>query len=93
MTKFLFSLIFLLFVYLGTAQAQVCKETEALVRSGDVLFLDIDDYLFRQVAAATRSWTSHVGIGLRDDKGQLWIFESTTPKSRKVSMCEFMDQG
>jgi len=51
---------------------------------GDLVFIDVPTFLFRQVAAATGSWTSHVGLALRDEHGDLWIYESAIPTSRRV---------
>jgi hypothetical protein len=43
---------------------------------GDLIFLDIPVFLFRQVALATQSWTSHVGVVFKDADG------SVTPASQ-----------
>lgn len=66
-----------------------CKEIESKVREGDIAFINVDNWLYRQVAAATKGWTTHVGIVLREDNK--WIVaESTIPFSKKTPFCKFI---
>lgn len=60
------------------------------VQSGDLIFIAVPAFLFRQVAAATGSWTSHVGLILRDDAGEAWVYESAIPTSRRVTLESFI---
>jgi hypothetical protein len=52
------------------------------LQPGDILFLDIGNLLYREVAYASSSWTSHVGICFRDEGGNWVVAESTVPRSR-----------
>lgn len=63
------------------------------LRHGDLVFIDVPTFLFRQVAAATGSWTSHVGVALQDREGQMWIYESAIPTSRRVSPVSFISRS
>lgn len=60
---------------------------------GDLVFIAVPTFLFRQVAAATGSWTSHVGLALRDREGQMWIYESAIPLSRRVTVESFIGRS
>jgi cell wall-associated NlpC family hydrolase len=57
---------------------------------GDILFLDISNILYREVARATSSWTSHVGICFRDEDGGWLVAESTVPRSRIVPLERYL---
>lgn len=72
---------------------QACSTVESLLAEGDLIFLDIPNLLFRQVAAGTDSWTSHVGIAFKDENGDWIVAESTVPLSRKTPLCAFLSRS
>ena len=45
--------------------ARLTDAERAALQSGDVIFSRVPNYLYRQVAATTGSWDSHVGIIFR----------------------------
>lgn len=51
------------------------------LQPGDVVFTRINNLLYRQVAQATQSWTSHVGVVVRHPQQGLVVAESRVPKS------------
>ena len=57
---------------------------------GDVIFTSVSAKPFREVAAATDSWTNHVGIVLAIDGKAPLIGESTFPFSRTTSLSKFI---
>ncbi|MFM1989419.1 MAG: hypothetical protein RJA99_2376 [Pseudomonadota bacterium] len=57
---------------------------------GDVIFTSVTARPFREVAAATDSWTNHVGIVLAIDGDEPLIGESTFPFSRTTSLSKFV---
>ncbi|WP_309380584.1 YiiX/YebB-like N1pC/P60 family cysteine hydrolase [Cerasicoccus frondis] len=65
------------------------SETKTL-QDGDLIFIAVPSFLFRQVAAATSSWTSHVGLILHDEAGIPWVYESAIPRARRVSLESFI---
>lgn len=65
-------------------------EVESIVAEGDLVFLDIPFFLFRRVAESTKSWTSHVGIVLKDGNGNWVVSESTVPFSREIPLHDFL---
>lgn len=80
----------------GSADAQP-KATQAApsalfaeVRVGDLVFTRIDVLPFREVAAATGTWTNHVGIVIGRDGTMPLIAESTFPRARITSMDDFV---
>lgn len=58
---------------------------------GDLVFIRVPIRPFREVAAATGSWTNHVGIVVgTDDDGEALIGESTFPFSRTTKLSRFI---
>ena len=60
------------------------------LRIGDVVFIRIGAAPFRQVAAATGSWTNHVGVVVGRDDGRTVIGESRFPISGTTSLSRFV---
>ncbi|MEO0795137.1 MAG: YiiX/YebB-like N1pC/P60 family cysteine hydrolase [Verrucomicrobiota bacterium] len=60
------------------------------LQTGDLIFIAVPTLLFRQVAAATNSWTSHVGLVIREPDGDVYVYESAIPRSRRVSVSSFI---
>lgn len=66
---------------------------EGLLEPGDILFTSIPFYLYRRVAEATGSLTSHVGIAFYDtDKGWL-VAESAVPTVRYSPLADFISRS
>lgn len=57
---------------------------------GDLVFIRVGFKPFREVAAATGSWTNHVGIVVATDGRQVQIAESTVPLSRRTTLQQFV---
>lgn len=72
---------------------QACATTTSLVAEGDLIFIDIPNILFRQVAKDTGSWTSHVGIAFQNEEGNWIVRESAIPISREVSLCDYLKRS
>ncbi len=62
----------------------------ASVRVGDLVFTRIDVLPFREVAAASGTWTNHVGIVIGRDRAMPLIAESTFPRARITPMADFV---
>lgn len=60
------------------------------LRVGDVIFIRVDMKPFREVAAATGSWTNHVGIVVDTASGEPVIGESTFPVTRTTTLSRFV---
>lgn len=69
---------------------QACAAAEATVTQGDLIFLDIPHFLFREVAKSTNTWASHVGVVFKDRYGRWIVSESTIPVSRNTPLCKFL---
>lgn len=63
---------------------------QAEVRTGDLVFTRIDLLPFREVAAATGTWTNHVGIVIGRDGDMPLVAESTFPRSKVTSLSDFV---
>jgi hypothetical protein len=60
------------------------------VAVGDIVFIRVNAKPFREVAAATVSWTNHVGIVVDTSGKEPLIGESTFPLSRATSLSRFI---
>ena len=60
------------------------------LREGDVVFIATPNYLYRQIAAATGSPASHVGVVLADGDGGWWVAESAVPRVRVQPLERFV---
>ncbi len=83
----------LLLPFSGFAQT-ACQKVESQLQDGDIVFLAIDRFLFREVAEASLTWTNHVGIAFRGQRSGKWyVFESTFPLSKATPLCDFLDRS
>ncbi len=71
---------------------EACSTAEKVVAEGDIIFLDSPNFLFREVAASTNSWTSHVGIVFKSN-GKWIVSESTIPLSKDSGLCDFLEKS
>lgn len=60
------------------------------LRVGDLVFIRARARPFREVAAATDSWTNHVGIVVRQSGADCWVAESRFPWSRSTRLQRFV---
>lgn len=72
---------------------EACATASSVVSEGDLIFLDIPNFLFRKVAEGSGSWTSHVGIVFKDPIGNWIVAESSVPLSKKVPLCKFLEKS
>ena len=68
-------------------------EIENLLESGDVLFTSIPNFLYRRVAQATGSQTSHVGIAFYDPDAGWLVAESAVPTVRYSTLANFISRS
>lgn len=72
-------------------ESELCAQVRQHAQAGDLIFLSIDSFLFHQVALATSTWTSHVGVVLPDSKGNsLLVYESKVPFSTATPLCDYI---
>ena len=67
-----------------------CSKIANQLNEGDLIFLDIDSVIFEQVAVATQTWTSHVGIAVYEEGW--FVAESALLKSRKTPLCDYLSR-
>jgi hypothetical protein len=63
------------------------------LRVGDVVFIRIASKPFREVAAATDSWTNHVGVVVDTSGSDVLIGESKFPLSRTTPLAKFVGRS
>ncbi|MEH6626770.1 MAG: YiiX/YebB-like N1pC/P60 family cysteine hydrolase [Motiliproteus sp.] len=61
------------------------------VRPGDILFISIDAFLYKQVAKGTGSWCSHVGFVV-EENGSWFVLESKVPRVKKTPLRDFISR-
>lgn len=66
---------------------------ENLLEPGDVLFTSIPNFLYRRVAKATGSKTSHVGIAFYDPHNGWQVAESAVPTVRYSPIADFISRS
>ena len=66
---------------------------ESLLEPGDVLFTSIPNFLYRRVAKATGSRTSHVGIAFNDPDAGWLVAESAVPTVRYSPIADFISRS
>lgn len=66
---------------------------ESLLEPGDVLFTSIPNFLYRRVAKATGSTTSHVGIAFYDPDAGWLVAESAVPTVRYSPIADFISRS
>jgi hypothetical protein len=84
---FLKILFFAIFIS-STAQANLCEKVADHLQEGDLVFLDMDSVIFEQVAVATQTWTSHVGVAVYDEGW--YVVESALLVSRQTPLCKYL---
>lgn len=60
------------------------------LRVGDLVFIRVSALPFRKIAAATGSWTNHVGVVIEIDGAEPIVAESTFPFSRLSAFSRFV---
>lgn len=69
---------------------QACDATKENIQQGDLIFLDIPNFIFRNIAISTKTWTSHVGIVFKNNSGDWIVSESKVPISKEIPLCEYL---
>ncbi len=68
-------------------------ETANDLQVGDLVFIRVANFLYRRVADATGSWTSHVGM-IDHREGDEWVLaESKVPLSRYCPLTQFLQRS
>lgn len=73
--------------------ASMTTADQSAFAMGDVVFIQIDNYLFRQVADASNSWVNHVGVIVDHDGRDFVIAESTIPRSKLTPLDTFIGRS
>ncbi len=61
------------------------------IRPGDILFISINAFLYKQVAKGTGSWCSHVGFAI-EENGHWFVLESKVPRVKKTPLRDFISR-
>ncbi|WP_432473661.1 YiiX/YebB-like N1pC/P60 family cysteine hydrolase [Amphritea sp. HPY] len=67
------------------------QQVGASLKEGDVLFISIDAFLYKQVARGTGSWSSHVGFAIKE-QNQWLVVESKVPFVTKTPLRKFLSR-
>jgi hypothetical protein len=63
------------------------------LQTGDIIFIRVANFLYRRVADATASWTSHVGMVHRREGAEWLVAESAVPWSRYSPLTRFISRS
>ena len=69
------------------------KQLDGALQVGDVVFIRVANFLYRRVADATNSWTSHVGLISGREQGEWLVAESAVPRSRYCPLSRFVSRS
>lgn len=72
---------------------RACEESLHLVQEGDLIFLDIPNFIFSSIARASEGPTSHVGIAFRNSDKEWVVLESTIPRVRYTDLCTYIERS
>lgn len=72
------------------AQATTAEDLAPALQVGDLVFIRVSARPFLEVAAATGSWTNHVGIVVDTSGAEPLLAESTFPKSKHTTWSRFV---
>lgn len=61
------------------------------LEEGDILFISINAFLYKQVARGTGSWCSHVGFAVQE-AGEWYVLESAVPVVRRTPLRKFLSK-
>lgn len=64
-------------------------ELASVVKVGDIVYIDVPAYPFRQISLVTRNWVNHVGIVVQTGE-EIVVAESALPLSRRTSLRKFI---
>ena len=67
------------------------QQVTATLQEGDIIFISIDAFLYKQVAKGTGSWSSHVGFAIKEDN-QWMVIESKVPFVCKTPLRKFLSR-
>jgi len=70
---------------------QLEKNVTATLQQGDILFISINAFLYKQVARGTGSWSSHVGFAVQEN-GEWLVIESKVPFVCKTPLRKFLSR-
>lgn len=68
------------------------EDVSATIKEGDLIFIAIDSFLYRQVAKGTGSWTSHVGLIIKEND-EWYVLESAVPKVTRCPLKKFLGRS
>lgn len=72
--------------------ASLTEEVSSIIKEGDLIFIAIDSFLYRQVAKGTGSWTSHVGLIIKEDN-EWYVLESAVPRVTRCPLKKFLGRS
>lgn len=74
----------------GGTLDKALQRLSMVLQPGDLIFIERRGWLYRQVARATGSWVSEVGLCLQDEDGSWVVYEAAMPMVRRVALADFI---
>lgn len=73
----------------NTQLDQLEAQVRENLKEGDILFISINAFLYKQVARGTGSWCSHVGFVVRE-QGEWYVLESAVPVVKRSPLRKYL---
>lgn len=73
----------------NTQLDQLEAQVRENLKEGDILFISINAFLYKQVARGTGSWCSHVGFVVRE-RGEWYVLESAVPVVKRSPLRKYL---
>ena len=70
---------------------QLEAQVRDTLQEGDILFISINSFLYKQVARGTGSWCSHVGFVVRE-QDEWFVMESAVPMVKRSPLRSFLSK-
>ncbi|HLD99100.1 MAG TPA: YiiX/YebB-like N1pC/P60 family cysteine hydrolase [Bdellovibrionota bacterium] len=77
----------------ATRSESLCPVLSSVVQTGDVVFIEIDNFFLTRVARILGGWANHLGIVIGDKDEAFTVAESTIPVSRTSALCKFLKRS
>ncbi|OFZ51718.1 MAG: hypothetical protein A2428_14155 [Bdellovibrionales bacterium RIFOXYC1_FULL_54_43] len=71
----------------------LCPVLSSLVQTGDIVFIEIDNFFLTRVARILGGWANHLGIVIGEKHEGFTVAESTIPVSRTSALCKFLKRS
>ena len=70
---------------------KLTQQVADTLQDGDLIFISINAFLYKQVARGTGSWTSHIGFVLKEND-EWMVYESKVPRVKRTPLRDYLSR-